>query len=60
MRVQLKNRVQKKGSIHGGNIFKSIGLDTGKVKDLAKMMNKLYKDEMPSSVKKLVGKKFIL
>ena len=61
MRVQLKSkRVQKKGSIMGGNIFKSIGLDTGKVRDLTKMMNTLYEKEMPRGIKKLVGRKFVI
>ena len=65
MRVQLTNkRIQltKKGVHHisGGMLFKSGSIDTGKIRQLTSMMNKLYDQEKPNFAKKLTGKKFLL
>jgi hypothetical protein len=62
MRVQLRNkRVQlAKKRLMGGKLFKSGSMDSGNIKQLTSMMNKLYDKEQPNFAKKLTGKKFLL
>lgn len=65
MRIHLKTkRVHLKTksihSLHGGRIFKSSSMDSGKIQQLTSMMNKLYDKEQPNFAKKLTGKKFLI
>lgn len=64
MRLQFKTRtIQLKNKrIHGGRIagFRSSPMDSKKIHDLTKMMNKLYDKEQPNFAKKLTGRKFMI
>ena len=65
MRIHLKNkRIQLKTksihNLHGGRIFKSSSMDSGKIHQLTSMMNKLYDKEQPNFAKKLTGRKFVI